>query len=281
MKTNGLHEKWLRAALFAAAIGLTGGLAKADIEIAETLSRTAGSTTDITGSGNAANTTSWSPGVAGQFVIHNPDTGFRAGLRVSILDPTGTLQNGTDSLMVAQTTNSQGLTDTGTLSIYFRPTGSNASDGAASVNGDWTSTILFESFTLSGSPGSFALTDTPLSVNVTLRSLDIDFDQKYYVQTAGFTHEPYDPTDLTTASPVISGFTGFTSSANSTFSDPEAAVTSKSTAPVDHFEAFVSHDSVALFMFEFRSNSAIVPEPSSSLVGLLGLGAVLGRRKRR
>ena len=211
---NEFNAKWIRPALFTAAACLTGGLVKADVVIDGTLSRTAGSTTSIPGSGNAANTTFWNTGTTGEFVIHNADTGFYSGLKVSILNPTGTLHEGTDSLMVAQTTNSQGLTDTGTLSIYFRPTGSNTADGAATVGGNWTATILFESFTVIGAPGSFELTDTPLPVNVTLTSLDIDFDQKYYVQTAGFTHETYDSTNLTTASPAVAGFTGFTPSAN-------------------------------------------------------------------
>lgn len=126
------------------------------------------------------------------------------GLEVSASNPTGALSAGTDSLMVAQTVNSQGLTDKGTLSVYIRPLSTNP----------YTLDLKFSFF-------SGATFTTPAALNVLLTSLDIDYSQRYNTKNTDFTsNSTYAGTDLT-AVPAVTGYTGFSASGNSTFDNPD------------------------------------------------------------
>ncbi len=240
----------------------------ASIAITDTVSDTVGTTAVIPGSGEPFNTNTWSVGRVGLF---NVNIGGSAGyLQVEASNPTGALSAGTNSLMVARTVNSQGLTDAGTLSVYVRPTSEN----------NWNLDLRF-SFWQSYDAQTSSVSG-PINLTLKLTSLDIDFNQLYYVADADFGggSVTYAPTNITSA-PFITGFTGFTSPANSVFNDPENAVTSTGTG--ETFNIRLRHDSVALFMFEFRDPPTIIPEPSSAvaLAGMAVLGAAGLRRRRR
>jgi hypothetical protein len=212
-------------------------------------------------SGSASNTNTWATGVVGRFILKDAFNNDY-GLEVSATNPTGALSAGTDSLMVAQTVNSQGLTDRGTLSVYARPSSTNP----------YSLDLKFSFF-------SGTTFTTPASLNVLLTSLDIDFSQRYYTKNTDFTsNSTYAGTDLTSA-PAVAGYTGFTASGNSTFDNPRFAVSSAASEKSE-LNIRIAHNSVALFMFEFRDPSQIVPEPSS--LALLGLGTFgLAFRRRR
>ena len=87
-------------------------------EIISTLSDTVGSSYEVSGSGSSSNTADWVEGEVGRFAIEID--GVTRYLTVSAED-LGGLTPSEDTLMVAQTVDSQGMDDTGTLSIYFRP----------------------------------------------------------------------------------------------------------------------------------------------------------------
>lgn len=239
------------------------------------ISQTVGTTAAVTGSGSSANTTTFATGTAGVFSMTNGVT--TSYMRVSTSNPTGSLAIGRDALMVARTVDSQGLKDTGTLSIYVRP----ATAGNANVmaSGRWTLDTRFEFFS------DIGLT-TRATTNLLLTSLDIDFNQRYYTDNTDFSSNvrygaPGSPTQVTTLSGgnAISGYTGFTSSGNGVYNDQRFAVGSAGTK--DTFDIKLSHDNVALFMFEFRNPSQVIPEPSSAILMTAGLSMLCLRRRRR
>ncbi len=261
MKLN-IRPTAFSCAIFASVLGLalsTTQLSAQSLAISGVISQTVGGTATITGSGSAANTTNWSPGTVGVF-----NMGAGTVMRVSATNPTGPLPSGptSDSLMVARTVNSQGLTDTGTLSVYVRPTS----------NTRWNLNLNFSFFT----DASFTVPKT--INNMMLTSLDIDFNQRYYTSRADMpTVVTYPGTNIT--SPVaISGFNGFTASGDSLFSNAKHAVSTVGTG--NSFNVKLSHDSLALYMFEFRNPSNVVPEPSSAILLMGGLTA-LGLIRRR
>jgi len=247
---------------------LLGGLSHVhaqSLAITGTISNTVGSTGVITGSGTPANTNSWSLGTVGVFEINDGDY-F---MQVNATNPTGGLNPANDSLMVIQTENSQGLTDSGTLSVYVSPT--------PSGNTQWSMDLNFSFFSDS------ALTNAASIDNMMLTSLDIDYDQLYYTSNSTFsTSQTYNtidgPSAITTANNPPIGYIGYTAAGDSVFNNPRFAVSSTGTG--SSFDIQVAHDSVALFMFEFRNPSFIIPEPSSSLL-LLGSLTLLGMIRRR
>jgi hypothetical protein len=274
------------AALLAALTLLVHTPASAiSLSIFETVSETIGSTAIITGSGSSSNTNYWTTGVVGSFIMEDDNLpGSYYGMTVSVSAPTGELFINTDSLMVARTVNSQGLTDNGTLSLYVRPTGTNTADGAPSVTGNWSLTVTYSFYEVTGGPGSFTITSTPATLGLQLTSLDIDFNQRYFTSnsdfTSNFTYSPTNITSLGTNTSAIggTGYSGFTAAGDSTFNNPAHAVSSKGTDST--FTVQVAHNALALFMFEFRDPSLIVPEPASALLALGGLAVLLGRRRR-
>ncbi len=278
------------AALTAASLG---NINAQSFEISSVVSQTVGISASlpdigngIPASGNASNTAVWSTGQVGLFGIDAYATGNTPPiignyyLQVVASTPTGTLVSGTDSLMVARTVNSQGLTDDGTLSVYVRPVGTNTTPGEgdipAIVPGAWSLTLTFNFFS------DEALT-TPVNVDLLLTSLDIDFNQKYYSNNTDFDGGNFvsPGTQLTAATPVA-GYTGFTAAGNSSFDNPDFAVSSAGTAK-SSYSVQVSHDNQALYMFEFRNPSEIIPEPSTAALATISGFLLVGfmRRMRR
>lgn len=237
----------------------------ASLQITGILSDTIGTTAviPITTSGTADNTNSWTVGTVGTFQMNHG----AYYMKVSATNPTGAVVPANDSLMVTRTVNSQGLTDTGTLSVYVRPD----PDRGAS----WTLDLNFSFYSDVG------LT-TPAPLKLQLTSLDIDYAQRYYTKNSSFySNVTAIGTDLIAAS-AVSGYTGFTTPANhdSVVNDPLHAVASVGEG--SSFDVRLAHDAVALFMFEFRDPSIVtglVPEPSSALIAALGALALLRRRR--
>jgi len=247
---------------------------------------------NIPSSGNASNTAVWNTGQVGLFGIEGFATGSTPPvianyfLQVVASNPTGPLVSGTDSLMVARTVNSQGLTDPGTLSVYVRPVGTNATPGSgntpANVNGVWSLTLTFNFFT-------DATLATPVNVDLLLTSLDIDFSQRYYTNNANFDGGNFlSPGTQLSAAPFVAGFTGFTSTGTSNFDNPNFAVSSAGTGK-SSFSVQLGHQNVggnsnvALYMFEFRNPSEIIPEPSTAALATISGFLLVGfmRRMRR
>ncbi len=291
MKTQFTKLSIAIAALTAASLG---NINAQSFEISSVVSQTVGISASlpdpgngIPASGNASNTAVWSTGQVGLFGIDAYASGSTPPiignyyLQVVASSPTGTLRSGTDSLMVARTVNSQGLTDDGTLSVYVRPVGTNTTPGngniPAIVPGNWSLTLTFNFF------ADAALT-TPVNVDLLLTSLDIDFNQKYYSNNTSFDGGNFlsPGTQLTGALPVIPGYTGFTSSGNSNVNNPDFAVSSAGTAK-SSYSVQVAHNNQALYMFEFRNPSEIIPEPSTAALATISGFLLVGfmRRMRR
>jgi hypothetical protein len=249
--------------LAAAAVLAPALLSAASYSITGVVSQTVGSTAEIPGSGTKDNTASWSAGTVGRFLV--TDTlGNQYGLQVDASNPTGTLAAGTDSLMVARTVNSQTLTDTGTLSVYVNPGASATADGAWSLN------LKFSFFDT-----TFTV---PAPVDLLLTSLDIDYNQKYSTENADFqSNNLYANTTLTSS--VAGGYTTFTAAGDSTYNNPTHAVSSKGNSQ-SSFDVKIAHDAVALYMFEFRDPSQIVPEAGTSTALAFGVAGLLLRRRR-
>lgn len=231
----------------------------------DTVSNTVGTTAEIglSSSGTKDNTAVWSAGVVGQFMVQDKEGGIY-GLRVEALNPTGVLSAGTDSLMVARTVSSQGLTDTGTLSVYVSP------GNTTPVSGAWTLDLRFTFY-----DATFTST---VPVELLLTSLDIDYDQRYYVSNTDFSANHLYGGSTLRAAPAVAGYTGFTSPTSSNYNNPANAVSSDGTG--SQFQVRLGHDAVALYMFEFRNPSQIVPEPGVALLAALGAFGVLRRRRQ-
>lgn len=228
-------------------IGLPVSSPAVSLSITGSILETVGSDASVPSGGTTANTDTWSTGTVGIFEMNGGD--FY--MRVSATNPTGSLSPGTDSLMVARTVNSQGLTDTGTLSILIRR------------DTTWTLDLNFSFFT------DVDLT-VPAPLTLLLTSLDIDFNQQYFVSNSSFQYSvTSDPTNIVTMANPPAGYTGFTAEGNANFSDPKYAVASVGSG--SSFDVRVAHNSNALYMFEFRDPSIItglVPEPASSMLVL-------------
>jgi hypothetical protein len=192
-----------------------------------------------------------------------------ADLRITPTVANGTLDTvgGTQSgLMIAQTSNSQGLTDTGTFSVLtdFASTGSG---GISSI------TLRLDWF----QPG----TNTPLAVAVEMTSFDYDFTQFFRVSDSLIASEQHGSALTFSSSGGLSTWLD-AGNTNSTFSNPNnAVILNTSSASTMFLELGKTGRDNALFIFEFRDPSRnLVPEPSSSLLILSGLVA-LGLRRRR
>lgn len=264
-----MKNKFTKLAIACAALTAPQAFA-VSLQITGAIQQTVGTTAIVAAppaglnvSGTADNTNTWTVGQVGLFEMNNG----AYYMQVNATNPTGAVSPTGDSLMVARTVNSQGLVDTGTLSIYIRP-------NPATGTNPWELDVNFSFFT------DIGLT-TPAPITLLLTSLDIDFNQRYYTSDSTFSANILNtPTTNIVDASAEAGYSGFTSPANSLVNDPLNAVASVGTG--NSFDIRLGHDAVALFMFEFRDPSTItglVPEPSTALLGGLGLLALLRRRR--
>jgi len=246
------------------ALVATSAAQTSNLTIVQSVLETRGTTTDIPGSGTKENTDVWNTGVVGRFLVSDGLNTY--GLQVEASNPTGALLEGADSLMVARTTNSQGLTDAGTLSVYVNNRPANNATTTAAWALDLRFTFWDPTFTAAQ------------AVTILLTSLDIDHNQRYYTDSSDFVSNSLYANSAISSSSAVGTYTGFTAAGDSVFNDPKHAGSSLSRNQ-SAFDVKIAHSEVALYMFEFRSPSQIVPEPSAALLGMMGLSALLLRRR--
>jgi len=196
-------------------------------------------------------------------------------MKVTVSGFVGTFNTTNNSgLMIAQTSNSQGLTDSGTLSVL---TSFNNNGGATEV------TLLFEFF--------MPDTNNPVGVAMEITSFDYDFGQYLRVNNADFIGGAFGSA-LTRTNPTETT-TRWESASNSsvTFADASSAVALNNVADSSFSMTLgkLSGAGNSLFMFEFRdpsvnlssplTNFQVVPEPSVALFA--GLSVLLLQRRRR
>ncbi|QBG48185.1 hypothetical protein EGM51_12580 [Verrucomicrobia bacterium S94] len=242
-----------------------------------------GGTTDVTGSGSTGNF-SLGTGVGSYAVFDMQiDGSDYADLRVSYIADDGGIGS---NVMIAQTSNSQNLKDTGTVSILFNI--GNSSGGGGTFQFDWFTAGSFVNGVEQS--GSSLLTDSILYT-----TFDIDYEQ--YVATDSSQLNYYALDDDTILTADLNETTGMLNikdnDANSTFDNPETAAQFMTTGTASHqFEMGKQfEDGNALFMFEFRDPSEVlaetgfnpvqvsIPEPSSVTLSALTLVAAFGLRR--
>ncbi len=246
------------------------------------------STTDVVSSGGPRNTILTSAGAFVDFTIGNADAivgdKFLAA-NINALPTVATLRvtlkaisgSGTE-LMLARTSNSQGLTDIGTMSILL--TGLNGNDttqiNSATFQFDWRNAAN------TGALGG--------SNQMVFTSYDLDFGQRNSIPTADIDiYGLASPTGvIVTTSGSNTVFRDAPPEGNTGFDDPLGAYAfltvagdNTQTITVDKTDASSAFGN-QLYMFSFRSPSPLIttiPEPSAALLGGLGLLALLRRRR--
>lgn len=205
-----------------------------------------------------------------------------ADLKVTYLSDNG---GSGSNVMIARTTDSQGLTDAGTISIILQL---NVAGGDAAFQFDWYAP---DSFIGGVEQNAASLLNTPINYT----TFDIDYRQKVVVEKSGL--QSYTLNDNSAISVVDDGsaISFEDDGSHAVANDPEAAVQFvMNDMPASHVISVGKQVSggPALFMFEFRNPSEVVvftdpvftavPEPSSMsfLMGGLALFWILGRRRR-
>lgn len=214
-----------------------------------------GTTTDFVGGGSSANYASVVAGDYVDFAVSDTNGMAAAVLRVTIDSFTGD----SDSMMLAQTTSSQGLTDTGTFSF-------SALDAEVTLSFDWYDAT-----------GTEALTD-----QFTITSYDLDWNQ--YVGMPSSQVDSYLLSGDTQLSYTSSGGvdTFSAGSSDATVDDPDAAF-SILTTEGSHQEFTLGKvgSGQTLFMFEFRNPSVLaIPEPATIGMMLTVIGGAVVIRRR-
>ncbi len=212
------------------------------------------------------------------FQLLNDSTSQRfADMRVTLAAVNGTLDTSSNrsGLMIAQTSNSQGLTDTGTLSVLTGFTG-------AGTGGESSVTLRFDFF----EPN----TATAKAVPLELTSFDFDFRQFLRVSSADFTAAAQGSKLTRTSNGSTYTFSDETNS-NAMFNQATNAVVLNNVVD-SSFEITVGKKAGvgnSLFMFEFRDPSKVldtpltpapIPEPAAPLMATVALSLIALRRNR-
>jgi hypothetical protein len=232
-----------------------------------------GTNSDVIGAGNLENFSTTpitlnSSYASFQMVLADGSNTRFADLRITPVSMKGTLDTtgGGSGLMIAQTSNSQGLVDTGTFSIltYF---------SSSDVNGVSSLTLRFDWF----EPDSI----TPINISSVITSFDFDFYQFIKVSQSDYIQAAYG--SALTQSFADGSTTWQSANSDSSFNNPNNAVI-LNTSPINSMLVEVGKVGGAgnsLFMFEFRDSSInLVPEPSGLILSLIGFVGLLCRRKR-
>ncbi|RYD22362.1 MAG: hypothetical protein EOP88_08315 [Verrucomicrobiaceae bacterium] len=246
-----------------------------------------GSSSAVPGGGSSSNFSSGTvtlgtTAASFRLVLSGTSTRF-ADMRITVVGISGTLDTtgSASGMMIAQTSNSQGLTDTGTISVLtgFSSTG---------TGGTSSTTLRFTFF----EPDSLI----PKSVALELTSFDFDYNQFIQVNNSDFTHEAHG-SRLTKTTNSTAGTTTWadTKNSDSTFTDSRNAVVLNNVAD-SSFDLTVGKQGTgnSLFMFEFRDPSQIldtpltpttlgpapIPEPTAAVLGGFATLVLLMRRRK-
>lgn len=240
-----------------------------------------GSTAKVPNSGSSDNFSAGAVTIGSTYakfrLVNSGTTTRYADMKITVAGVHGTLDraDSKSGVMVAQTSNSQGLVDTGTISIL---TGFSraASDGETSVS------FLFE----------FFQPDTDVAMNVGLEITSFDFDYRQFMQGS---HSDF------SAAAHGSNLTRTTNNGISRWADTkntDAQINQASNAVVLNNVADSSFTLTfgkvgtgnSLFMLEFRDPSQIlstpltpvnIPEPSALvMIGFSACAGVMVRRRR-
>lgn len=241
-----------------------------------------GTTSNVPGSGTADNYSGTA--AVDDFVVFDvtdaSDNDY-ADLKVTYHADNGSV--GSD-IMIAQTTNSQGLVDDGTLSILI--TIGDGSGGSVSLRFQWYAPGSFVNGVQQGTP---ALLTAPINYT----TFDIDFQQFVGIPDSSIQEYTLDGSTVLTPTVGTGQILFEDSGANSTFNDPTTAASFLSTGGVPQDHVFSMGKQVAsgnaLFMFEFRDPSQnvtfndpqVTPVPEPGVLALLGLSLLLGLRRKR
>lgn len=229
--------------------------------------------TSIQNSGSASNWVSTNNGEYVDFVMADVDTGLTAAhLRVTIGNLVQGNSVGTANVMLAITSNSQSLTDLGTIS-FLMGTGGNQPQQSA--------TLLFEWYEPNG------LFDTPHSNQYTITSYDIDFQQfngfeSAEVETLFLASASESGVDTNLSTRINGSITEVFDPApgtDATINDVANAVAVRTLESSSQSITLGKNTGVEgnlLFMYEFRNppqnlNATIIPEPTSSFLFLSSL----------
>lgn len=256
-----------------------------NIQIVGAQTELVGTTSDVPLSGTSDNYNAST--AVGDFAVFdvNLNTDPFADLRVTYLADNGGV--GSD-LMIAQTSNSQGLADSRTLSILMNI--GTTTGGTISLQFDW--------FTDGSFVGGVEQAGSSLITNqqIFYTSYDIDFSQVNRIAEEDvFSYQLDSSTELTAE--LSGGFLSFQDSgSNSTFGNPNTAysvLTRTGTQSHIYEMGKQSTGGAALFMLEFSDpplnlntpldgSPIIVPEPSAVVyLACLCLATVMGIRFRR
>lgn len=261
-----------------------------NFEISDVQTQIAGTSTDVPGSGSSDNFDSGT--TVGDFAVFDIDAvddsnGTRsdfADLRVTYASDNG---GAGSNVMIARTSDSQGLTDNGTLSVLM-DLGS-SSGGTVGLEFDWFS------------PGSFdggveQPNSSLLSTRIRYTTFDIDFNQVVTARKSEISTYVLEGTTELTATDDGTNIRFEDAGADSTFDDPTTAaqvLTRDSIASHTFETGKQAEGGAALFMFEFRDPSDVVsfedpqstevPEPGMAALaaGVFASAAVLLRRRPR
>ena len=260
------------------------GFGGVSLQISGVQNEIVGTTSEVTGSGSSSNyATNTTVGNFAIFDVAKTDGTDFADLVVRYQADNGGIGS---NIMIAQTSNSQGLTDSGTISALIDV--GNGGGGTVDLQFDWYA------------PGSFVggveqAGSSFITNQINYTTFDIDFQQEVSVRNADMAQYTVNGvTELTGG--INSSVTTFTDSgADSTFDDPKTAVGILSRGGRDQSHLISvgkqNSDGPALFMFEFHDPSEVVtftdpqitpiPEVSSSFVMSVLLLLPLSVRHRR
>jgi len=277
--------------IIAELIALFGSAQAANIQVSNAQKQIYGTVTDVTASGVPEN---FNPNtVVGDYAVFDmvKDGQDYADLKITYVRDGGGLGA---NVMIARTTNSQTLTDSGTVTILLNTTDQSACGGCFRF--DWYAPGSFVGGVEQTVGNSALLQDAILYT-----TFDIDFRQ--FVAPAKAVLDSYTLTTTTLLTAVPVAATADTperisfqdSGADSIYTNVTTAVQFLTKSGIDASHSIGMgkqiSDGNALFMFEFRDPSTIlpgftgvpiaVPEPSGAVLLSVALLAGLGVRRRR
>jgi hypothetical protein len=274
----------ITAWLFVAMVLVASEARPANIQVSSVQTYIGGTNAAVPNSGTTDNYNTNSTHIGSTAVFNmTKDGADYADLRVTYNGGAGT------KVMVNRTSNSQTLTDTGTISILMDYTGTG--------NGSYGGSFSFDWFAPNSFVGGAYVGGSLLSDAILYTTFDVDFYQFVATKTNQLQYYAFNTNTLlhadTLETPSMIRFED--NNANSTYSEPKTAVqflTKTGPASLQIDMGKQTSGGASLFMFEFRDPSLVlkdtgftpnpvsIPEPTSLLMStsVLALGFWVRRR---